>query len=155
MHIFSAPSRHLAFPRNPRRYWADCQNLAPIFPLPLYAYLNSPPHTAAKWVPTSPLREMSKASFSSTNGMGRNSIGCPCPNCSLSASSFSVRSFTIISFSASCLFQSSIAASPAPPSPLPELLQRLDIVLQFLCILPSNHPRLPGLAAGILSVLLL
>nr|DAQ49074.1 MAG TPA: hypothetical protein [Caudoviricetes sp.] len=44
MHILSAPSRRLAFPRNPRRYWADCQNLAPIFPLPLYAYLNSPPH---------------------------------------------------------------------------------------------------------------
>ena len=48
MHILSAPSRHLAFPRNPRRYWADCQNLAPIFPLPLYAYLNSPPQAAAK-----------------------------------------------------------------------------------------------------------
>ena len=43
MHILSAPSRHLAFPHNPRRYWSDRQNLAPIFPLPLYAHLNSPP----------------------------------------------------------------------------------------------------------------
>lgn len=44
MHILPAPSRPLALPRNPRRYWASRQNFAPIFPPPLYAYLNSPPH---------------------------------------------------------------------------------------------------------------
>ena len=67
MHILSAPSRHLAFPRNPRRYWADCQNLAPIFPLPLYAYLNSPPHKTGqerwhpKWQTTLQMRVLSQA----------------------------------------------------------------------------------------------